>query len=602
MKNLKEVAKKFLNNGLNPVPTGDDKLPVRRAFNTERFEEHELDNFEWKGIAVVCGSFSQGLEVLDFDLKNAPDPAFIMKEFKKKVNKDLLNKLYVETTPSGGYHFFYRCIDVTHSLKLAVSEDDEIIIETRGEGSMAKTYPSEGYKALQGSIESIPIITSEERLELLVSCKLLSKGLIKKAKKELSRRFVPKFAEYNADPDIGLAMLEAQGWTVFKHEGDRVLMTKPDSQGKVSAIYNIEEVCFFWVYSTSTQFESEKAYKNSDLFCELECDGRYNVGYAKLFDEGHGSEDDKEITFELSLQNLSFVSEQKDEKDYLERAIKDEIPEGLTTGWSELDKNFRFKRNHLAMGVGFEGVGKSVMMLNLAVASNVLHGWKWGMVLPENRTAFSRRRLLEILTGKELKHYKHSRHLLKPYEDQLYNNFFITSNKRYGSIKEALEMGRKLYENKQIDALLLDPYNFFRVDANNQYAWDNEVLSLMRVFVEKYCTIYLMLHPRSDAGRTAKDPEGYLLPCNQYSVTGGNNFVNRGDDFFGVHRIKNHRDADIQKITQFIVYKIKEEETGGKVHALGEYTELRYDTVDGFTGFFDCKNNNPMKGKGKIFT
>ena len=591
----KQTAIEFHNLGLNPVPTGKtEKAPLVKDYTKKRMKLEDIDKFEWEGIAVSCGVFSRGLECLDFDLKNATDPQFIMDRFKAMVSEKLLEKLYCERTPSGGYHFFYRCEDVSPSQKLAVNDDDEIIIETRGEGAIAKTFPSKDYTPLQNSFKDIVIITPEERLELIVACKLLSKNIVKRAKRELQSNYKPKFSKYNADPEIGLTLLKEAGWTVLKDEGDRLLLTKPDRDGKVSAIYNIGECCFLWVYSTSTNFEAEKPYKNSDILAELNCDGRYDIAYAKLFEGGHGNKKDEKLVEELNKGSLSFLSTRQDEKQFIEQSIKDEIPLGLPTGWSELDKYFRFKRNTVEIGLGFEGVGKSVFLLNLAVASWKLHGWTWGMVVPENKTAMTRRRLIEILTGKPISFYKDSPQILDKYWDIADDNFHIFSNKKYLSIVEALEMGKELYEEKKIDVLLLDPYNFFRVDDANNYSWDNKILSLLRVFAEKYCSVYVMLHPKSDAGRTLADGDGYLKPPNQYHVTGGNNFVNRCDNFFCVHRVRNHHDPVEKRTTHFISYKTKEVETGGGVHVLGQSTEFRYDTRKGFTGFFDCKGNNPF--------
>ena len=45
---------------------------------------------------------------------------------------------------------------------------------------------------------------------------------------------------------------------------------------------------------------------------------------------------------------------------------------------------------------------------------------------------------------------------------------------------------------------------------------------------------------------------------------------------------------------QFIVEKVKEQETGGKVHDSGDYSSVIWDTRDGFTGYFDSRGDNPM--------
>ena len=45
---------------------------------------------------------------------------------------------------------------------------------------------------------------------------------------------------------------------------------------------------------------------------------------------------------------------------------------------------------------------------------------------------------------------------------------------------------------------------------------------------------------------------------------------------------------------QFIAEKVKEQETGGKVHDSGDYSSLIYETRHGFTGYWDSNGDNPM--------
>ena len=93
------------------------KRPVNENHNTIPITEEDIDNYPYDGIGVSTGLISGGLEAIDFDLKNAKDPKAVMKVFKSKVPKELLKKLVVQETQSGGYHFIYRCEDVSSSKK-----------------------------------------------------------------------------------------------------------------------------------------------------------------------------------------------------------------------------------------------------------------------------------------------------------------------------------------------------------------------------------------------------------------------------------------------------------------------------------------------------
>lgn len=602
MKNGEEIARSYMAVGLNPLPIAKgEKRPLISDHNTVKVTDDEIEEYDWDAIGVSTGFVSGALEAIDFDLKNADNPEKVMKIFKSKVPLELLNKLVVQQTQSGGYHMIYRCSEISSSKKLAKSADGKAIIETRGEGGLIKCYPSEGYKLLQGSLENVPIIEPHERAVLFASATMLSQTIVKDSKKRQSnedRKAFDKFPDYNADIDIGIELLEKHGWKVWNEDNIWINLTRPEKDFGISAGYH-KEGKFLYVFSSSQDtFEIEKPYNNHAIFAELEHNGRYDVAYAKLFEAGHGIDGEEEERhvdqdFKDSLEDLSFLSDDIEENGYLEQARKGEIDQGLSTGWRVLDEYFRFKPNSLNIGLGYDGVGKSVFMLSMAAASSVLHDWKWGMVMPENRTAMSRRRLIECLSGKTIDRFQESPLLFEKYKQQARENFFIISNKKHYSIKDVIEMGKRLYEEKKIDALLIDPYNFFKVEGNG-YSYNNEILSELRVFSEEYCSVYIMAHPSSTSPRTNLDEYGYLKPPSKYSIQGGADFPYRVDDFFVIHRIVNHTDHEVKRTMQFIMEKVKEVETGGQRHELDDYSSLVFEERGGFLGYWDENGDNPM--------
>ena len=587
---MRDIALKYLKSNLNPVPVKvGGKEPACTNFNSEMMTVNKIASFDFDGIGIATGNISMGLELIDVDSKNAEDRNVFLKKFWGLIPTEIRSKLVIETTPSRGLHLWYRTLDVEPNKKLAENEEGDVLIETRGEGGYGKCYPSDGYELKQGSFDNITVLTSEERLQLMISCKMMDERIYQRAKKKLTKEensYINKFQAFNEDENVGIDILIKHKWEIVGEDDVWISLRRPEKTGGRSAVYN-KDGKFLFVFSTSSVFEDNKPYNNHAIYAELECDGRYDIAYAKLYEMGYGNEEESE------LNSSDFLATEEEEEGYLNQAMSGEVIQGLTTGYPELDKYFRFKEKHLVIGLGFDGVGKSLGMLNMALCSNILHGWKWGMVVPENKTAMSRRRLIELLTGKNITDFRSSRKDFKKWKDYTYENFHIVSNKKHSSIKEALEMGKILYEEKGITALLLDPYNFFRVDSQNGYQWNNDVLSQMRVFVQKYCTIYLMVHPNTGAGR-GKLKDGELLAASPYESQGGSDFVYRCDDYFIWHRIKNHVDYNQRNINRFIVTKIKEHETGGREHSLDEYTELRYTTVHGFKGFFDCNNSNPL--------
>jgi hypothetical protein len=608
MKNGREIAKRYMELGLNPLPISPDKkAPMNEEHNTVPLTLETMELYPFDAIGVSTGVLSGGLEAIDFDLKNASDPSAIMKVFKSKVPNVTLKKLVIQQTQSGGYHFIYRCEDVSSSKKLAKNPEGKAIIETRGEGGLIKCYPSEGYKLLQGSFENIPILTPEERLQLFVAAKMLNQTVRRDAMKRSSKEdqaYFQKFPKYNEDPDIGVKLLEKHGWKFHNEDSEWINMTRPNSKsGDIHAGYHKEGKFFFCFSTSQDNFEEEKPYNNHAIFAELECKGNYPQAYAKLYELGHGLEEstskktsDKKadkIEWSEELKTLSFLSDEIEENSYLEQARKDEISQGLSTGWKDLDEYMRLKLNSLNFGLGYDGVGKSVFMLSLAMASSVLHDWKWGMIMPENKTAMSRRRLVEAKTGKLITDFKESPAMFDKYVQETRESFKIMSNKKHYSMEEVIEMGKRLYEVYGVNAILIDPFNFFKVEGE-AYGHNNKILSQLRVFAESYCSVYVMAHPSSFAPRNSKDEHGYLTAPNKYSIQGGADFPYRVDDFFTTHRIVNHSDNEVRRTMQIIMEKVKETETGGRVHNQGEFTSLIYENRKGFSGYFDSNGDNPM--------
>lgn len=125
------------------------------------------------GCGLVCGAISGNLECFEFDACGR-----LYEHYKATARGmgrgDLIDRLdqgYLERSPSGGFHWLYRCAEISGNAKLAVAEDGISLIETRGEGGYIIVAPSNGqvhptggaYKLLAGGFGSIPIITPEER-------------------------------------------------------------------------------------------------------------------------------------------------------------------------------------------------------------------------------------------------------------------------------------------------------------------------------------------------------------------------------------------------------------------------------------------------------
>lgn len=166
-----ELALKYLKSGLSIIPILDDgsKRPACpwKMFQAKRPTIADCERW-WGnsnyGIAIIGGQVSGGLEVLDFDSLKAFDA------WKKIIIPNILvslDLLPVIATPDSGHHVYYRTRKPQGNQKLALGDQGQVEIETRGTGgyviapgSPPECHPSKRiYKQIAGpSLLQIPLI------------------------------------------------------------------------------------------------------------------------------------------------------------------------------------------------------------------------------------------------------------------------------------------------------------------------------------------------------------------------------------------------------------------------------------------------------------
>lgn len=595
MKINKSLITRLLQLKLNPVPVRKGtKIPLREAHQTA-FQSSEIDNYNWSDleVGISTGFSSLNLEVLDFDLKNTSNPDKFMTEYNQHIPEELLNKLVIQKTPSGGFHYLYRCDEIESNQKLARNRVGEAVIETRGVGGYIKSFPSSGYSIeSKVSFSEIPYITVQERRLLFTLARQKDELLFRDNLERYSREdkdYLSKFSEYNSDPQTGIDLLEKHGWSFHSQNGVWYNMTRPgSSSGDLHGGYN-QDNCFFQVWSTAQDvFQPRRGYNNHHIFAELECKGNYPQAYAKLY-ELYPEYKDVSLVDDSSL---SFLSTYESENEYLDQARRGDIPLGNQLGWVSLDPYYRLKKNSFDYWLGVENIGKSTLISSIMVASKVLYGDKWGISSPEALAEATRKNLIEAQAGKEIKGMTSEEY--QSYLKDSRENFLIIETKEYYSVDQILEYGKVLYQKYGITYFVIDPYSFYAGSGN--YALDLEMLSKIRVFCQNYCSVIVVDHTNTEFTRDRKnyDKSGYLMMPSKYDAAGGNIKVNKCDNFLCFHRIINHQDDQIERTMQISVQKIKDKSTGGKPHRLDEWSELEWDTRDGFTGYWDSDGNNPM--------
>jgi hypothetical protein len=252
-----------------------------------------------KGIAIICGAVSGNLEIIDVDLKNdvSGDLFHRLMDQLGEIGK----RLYCVQTRSGGYHLGYKCEVIDANLKLAnrPATPDEIaanpnakqlcLIETRGEGGYVIAPPTEGYNRL--SEFHIPIISIDEREHIMTVCRSFNEIYIEEKSiptNTNARNYgTTPWDDYNAKSDV-VELLTKHGWTRVEQSGERIRMKRPGTTTAHSSGDYHTGLNLFKVFTTSTQFDTERAYKPFAVYAILEHNGDFSKAAKQLVADGFG--------------------------------------------------------------------------------------------------------------------------------------------------------------------------------------------------------------------------------------------------------------------------------------------------------------------------
>ena len=319
MSNLLPIALRFLAQGISVVPTANDGSK-RPAFAWERFQR-ELpiadELLSWfkdgvDGIGVITGAVSGSLEMLELEGRAVAEKMHLeIAEIAKNSGLgnlwERLNSGYVELTPSGGLHWLYRVSDGTlpGNTKLARKPGEnggvDVWAETRSEGGFTITAPSGGathpsggaWTLIGGSIETIPTITMQERPALHAIFAMFDE--MPKAE-NLQQEVVAKHDgiltpgdDYNARTTWE-ELLQPLGWTVVYRKGESTVWRRPGKNEGISATTNFNGNDKFYVFSTSTQFDSETSYSKFAFYAMTKHGGDFKAAANTLRNLGYGAQ------------------------------------------------------------------------------------------------------------------------------------------------------------------------------------------------------------------------------------------------------------------------------------------------------------------------
>jgi hypothetical protein len=260
---------------------------------------------------LICGAVSGNLELIDFDCAGEAFAAW--SALVTAETPGLLDRLVVETSPSGGWHVVYRCSEpISGNMKLAQRREDldgpaEVVrfgktykprkdrdgrwhivlttIETRGEGGLFLCAPSPGYQLMQGEFTTLPVLTADER-EVLLRCAWALNSLLPETQDPQPAGANDRPGDdFNRRGDLP-ALLTHHGWTLVR-DGVNQHWCRPGKTGSTSA--TLKDGAFFVFSSNADPFEANRAYSPFAAYALLEHHGDYQAAAMALRSSGYGA-------------------------------------------------------------------------------------------------------------------------------------------------------------------------------------------------------------------------------------------------------------------------------------------------------------------------
>ena len=376
-----ETAMRYLRNGLAVLPANKAQkrpcLPQWSEFQTRLPTEEEVRRWfaePREAQCLVCGKVSGNLEVIDFD--NHGELYF---KWKDAIPDDLLARLVIDQTQSGGYHVAYRCQDeVCGNIRLAQGERNGkmmTLVETRGEGGLILCAPGDGYTLVQGDYAHLPVLTKEERETLLNAAWKMN---------EKPEQGMPKPTgcpdehfenrpgdDFNARGDVR-AVLQKHGWTSLGVQPDgNEYWRRPGKTGGGNSA-TLKDGVFYVFSSNADPFESNRPYNIFTAYTLLEHNGDFGEAATELLKQGYGKAADDNCGVDLSAllgeqakkeepPSLQFLTARELLRQY--RNMKEPLIDGL------------LRREEIMNIVAAPKTGKSWLVMQLTLA--LVTGGTW---------------------------------------------------------------------------------------------------------------------------------------------------------------------------------------------------------------------------------
>tara|TARA_B110000503_G_scaffold139130_1_gene226813 strand:+ start:679 stop:2496 length:1818 start_codon:yes stop_codon:yes gene_type:complete len=273
-------------------------------------------------------------------------------------------------------------------------------------------------------------------------------------------------------------------------------------------------------------------------------------------------------------EDLSFLSSNSKDDDFIYRFRAGLIPLGLPFGYYNLDQHLRLKEGEFYAALAHTSVGKTTVNLWLIFLSSVHYNWNWMMYMGENSSASVKMKMMEFFIGKRIQQMSDLEHnvSLKFIEE----HFSIMSTDCMYTYGDILDHSKTLMQYKSLKGIFIDPYNSLKMEltnSKNKYIYDYEAYTNMLNYTRKYnTTIFLSVHTTTEAQRD-RDRDGNQRMPHASQAEGGSVLSNKVDTFMTYHR--KIKDPVEWMWTEVSIDKVRSRETGGKPTVNGSPCRLR---------------------------
>jgi putative DNA primase/helicase len=318
--------------GISVVPVANDGSKRPRGnwkeFQTRRANQQELIQWfgqHWPAIGVITGDVSGNLEMAEIEGRAAADLQPLEELAYQSGLGDLWEKLgtgWVEESPSGGVHWFYRLTETpAGNTKLASRpatpeelaenprEKRKVLAETRGQGGFVVTAPSNGtthesgraWRIIAGGPATVPTLTPDEREKFHALLATLNVEGEDPAPRQAPAGTVTAAAsgifgavspgdDFEARTDWA-DILTPHDWTFAYQMGHTRYWIRPGkSRGQSATTGNNPDRDRLFVFSSATDFPQEEPITKFHAYAILNHGGDDSAAASELRKQGFGKD------------------------------------------------------------------------------------------------------------------------------------------------------------------------------------------------------------------------------------------------------------------------------------------------------------------------